>query len=81
LRLKEQNFEAAMTDMKRKTDEFNSDPAIMIASNEIMTKELQSLQGQRAANGNAGHRSGHFQRVGHALFALLAGLVGGIIAL
>ena len=35
---------------------------------------------QLTANKNAGLRYGHFQRIGHCLFALLSGLVGGTIA-
>jgi hypothetical protein len=43
-------------------------------------QELKRILGQQAANKDAGPPPELFQRVGHSLFALLAGLVGGTVA-
>ena len=45
-----------------------------------LTHNLRSIEVQLTASRNRGLRYDHFQRVGHSLFAILAGLVGGTIA-
>jgi hypothetical protein len=45
-----------------------------------LTKRLQATRVKLTANQNAGPRREEFQEMGHSLFALLAGLVGGTVA-
>jgi MFS family permease len=75
LLLEEQKLEAALANVKRLTRNFNFDPSVM-----ILTRQLLATQAKLTANKNAGPRYEHFQSVGHSLFALLAGLVGAMIA-
>ena len=53
------------------TGDAETDPIVLET-----VKQIQATQVQLAARLD-GARAGHFQRVGHSLFALLAGLVGG----
>jgi hypothetical protein len=76
LTVEKQAIEAELEKLKPVTPKFQDDP--VAASLRI---NLQAIQAQLNANRNAGLRDDHFQRIGHALFALLAGLVGGTVGL
>jgi hypothetical protein len=71
----EQQLKATLMNMQRNLRNLNSDPAVIAATNKLL-----KIQGKLAANKNAGPQYEHFQRIGHSLFALLAGLLGGMIA-
>jgi hypothetical protein len=75
LLLQERRLEAGLANVKRVARNFSADPAGL-----AMAKKLQAIQGQLTANKNAGPRYEHFHGVGHSLFTLLAGLVGGTVA-
>jgi hypothetical protein len=51
------------------------DPAIV-----VLRRQLARLDAELAASKNSGPLYEHFQSVGHSLFTLLAGLVGGTVA-
>jgi hypothetical protein len=70
-------LEAKLAQVKRVTRHPDSDPVAAAAK-----KELQAIQGRLVANKTASSAPlpEHYQRAGHALFALLAGLVGGTAA-
>jgi hypothetical protein len=75
LLFEKQRLEYSLSQIKQVVRNFNTDPAALrIAS------ALQTIDGQLAASKNYGPRSEHFERVGHSLFALLAGLMGGTVA-
>jgi hypothetical protein len=73
--LEKQELEAELAKKKQAAQNSAYDPAVA-----AMTRSIRAIQAQMTANKNAGLRYGPFQRVGHALFALLAGLVGGTVA-
>jgi hypothetical protein len=58
---------------KRITRNVN-DPSVVVA-----TRELKTIDANWAANKNAAPRVDQLQRVGDALFTLLAGLIGGMV--
>jgi hypothetical protein len=68
-------IESSLARLKRSVRNFNSDPAAL-----EMANSLQAIQNQLDLDRAAGPHFEHFQRVGHALFALLSGLLGGLIA-
>jgi hypothetical protein len=68
-------IESSLARLKRSVRNFNSDPAVL-----EMAYSLQVIQNQLDLDRAAGPHFEHFQRVGHALFALLSGLLGGLIA-
>jgi hypothetical protein len=76
LLLEKQEIEAELAKLKAVTPKFKYDP--VVAS---LTNNLQAIQAQLTANKNAALRYDPFQRVGHCLLALLAGLVGATVAL
>jgi hypothetical protein len=76
LLIEEQEIEAELAKLRPLTPNFQYDPVVSSLGN-----NLRAIQAELAANQNAGLRYDHFQRIGHALFALLAGLVGGTVAL
>ena len=69
-----QEIEAELVKLGPVTLRLQYDP--VVAS---LRMNLQAIQAQLNANRTAGLRDDPFQRIGHALFALLAGLVGGTI--
>jgi hypothetical protein len=71
-----QEIEAELAKLTPATPKFQYDPVVSSLRN-----SLREIQAQLNANRNAGLRYDHFQRIGHALFVLLAGLVGGTVAL
>jgi hypothetical protein len=71
----EQVLKASLLNMQRNLRNFNSDPGVIATTNTLL-----KIQGKLAANKNAGPQYEHFQRIGHSLFALLAGVLGGMIA-
>ncbi len=75
LSLEKQEIEAELAKLRAVTPKFKYDP--VVAS---LTNNLRAIQTQLTANKNAGLRYDDFQRIGHCLFALLAGLVGGTVA-
>ena len=70
-----QEIEAELAKLRPVTPKLKYDP--VMAS---LTNNLRSIEVQLSASRNARLRYDHFQHVGHSLFALLAGLVGGTIA-
>jgi ABC-type transport system involved in multi-copper enzyme maturation permease subunit len=76
LLLLEETYKTRLAHMQRTLRNLNADPSVL-----VMTKELQNTQGKLAASLTAGPNPEHFQRVGHSLLALMAGLMGGMIAL
>lgn len=70
----EQNIKASLANAQATARSAN-DPLIV-----SLTKQLQKRRVELTANRNAGPRSEHFRSVGHALIALLAGLLGGTVA-
>jgi MFS family permease len=73
--LEKQALEAELARRKQTTQNSGHDPTVS-----AMTRSIRAIQAQLTANKNAGIRYGPFQRVGHSLFALLAGLIGGTVA-
>ena len=57
--------------------DFNTDPSAVLGA----TKARETIRGKLSANKNAAPPAEHFQSVGHSLFALLAGLLGGMTAI
>jgi hypothetical protein len=76
LLVEKQAIEAELAKLRPITPKFHYDP--VVASLRI---NLLSIESQLTASKNAGLRDDDFQRIGHVLFALLAGLVGGTVAL
>jgi hypothetical protein len=66
-----QQMETELEQAKRVTRSPDTDPTVR-----VLTRKLQALQGQLAAN----KTTEDFHGVGHSLFAILAGLVGGSAA-
>ena len=76
LLLLEEGYKTRLARMQRTVRNFNADPVVL-----EMTKELQNTQAKLVASLTAGPKPEHFQRVGHSLLALMAGLMGGMTAL
>jgi hypothetical protein len=74
LAIEKQEIEAELARLRPLTPKLRYDP--VVAS---LTNNLYAIQAQLTANRNAGLRYDDFQRIGHSLFVLLAGLMGGII--
>jgi hypothetical protein len=72
---RKQGIEFALKSVRGVVRNFNSDPAYL-----NMANSLQVIQNQLDLDQAAGPHYVQFQRVGHSLFALLCGLLGGIIA-
>ena len=70
-----QELEAELAKLRPSTPNIKYDPVVA-----TLTHNLRSIEAQLTASRNRGLRYDHFQRVGHSLCALLAGLVGGTIA-
>jgi Co/Zn/Cd efflux system component len=73
--LNEEALTAQLAKLKTRIRNFDHDPAAV-----AVALELKKTQRVLAANKNAGPRSDHFHAVGDSLQSLLAGLVGGIVA-
>jgi hypothetical protein len=76
LLIEKREIEAELVKLRPVTPRFQYDPVVS-----SLTNNLRAIETQLTANKNAGLRYDDFQRIGHALFALLAGLVGGMVAL
>jgi hypothetical protein len=72
LSLQAQKLETELARVARNPD---ADPAV-----QVLMMKLQAAQGQLAANKTAAPHTEDFHSVGHSLFAILAGLVGGAAA-
>ncbi len=75
LSLEKQEIEAELAKLRPLIPKFKYDPVVTSLAN-----NLREIQAQLTASKNAGLRYDHFQRIGHTLFALLAGLLGGSVA-
>ena len=75
LTIEKEEIEAELAKLRPVTPKLKYDPVVASLKN-----NLRAIQVQLTANKNAGLRYDPFQRIGHSLFVLLAGLMGGIIA-
>lgn len=75
LRQEKQEIVAELAKLKPEKPNFQYDPVVA-----TLTNNLRSIESQLTTRRNAGLRYDHFQRVGQNLFALLAGLMGGTVA-